>query len=41
MIPAIPSITIVNEVLATDLSYTSSMVRIEAVGRLEFTDHTA
>src|SRR6266850_1430749 len=39
--PAIPSITSVNEVRATDLSYTSCIVRTDASGKLEFTDHTA
>src|SRR5438445_4539361 len=39
--PAIPSITSVKEVRATDLSYTSSIVRTDASGKFEFTDHTA
>ena len=39
--PAIASITSVNEVRATDLSYTSCMVRTDASGKFEFTDHTA
>src|SRR5271163_4233746 len=39
--PAIPSITSVKEVRATDLSYTSCIVRTDASGKFEFTDHTA
>src|ERR1700676_627301 len=39
--PAIPSITSVKEVRATDLSYTSSIVRTDASGKFEFTDQTA
>ena len=39
--PAIPSITSVKEVRATDLSYTSSIVRTDASGKFEFADHTA
>src|SRR5580693_4203507 len=38
--PAIPSITRVKEVRATDLSYTSCIVRTDASGRFEFTDQT-
>src|ERR1700691_83304 len=41
IVPAIASITNVNEVLATDLSYTVCIVRTFASGRLAFTDHTA
>src|SRR2546429_9910817 len=38
---AIPSITKVKEVRATDLPYTSCIVRTDARGKFEFTDHAA
>ena len=39
--PAIPSITSVKDVRAMDFPYTSSIVRTDATGKFEFTDHTA
>src|SRR6516162_9782315 len=38
--PAIPSMTRVKEVRASDLPYTSCIVRTDANGRFAFTDHT-